>query len=87
MLVDILTATGCDRCQKAKALVRRVVDEMADDSIQYREINVVEEIDYAVKLGVLAIPAIAIDGKLIFPALPSASKLRRAILASIDHVQ
>ena len=47
--------------------------------IQYREINVVEEIDYAVQLGVLSTPAIALNGKLVFAAPPSKAKLRQAI--------
>ena len=36
----------------------------------------VEELDYAVELGILATPAIAIDGQLRFTGLPSIRVLR-----------
>jgi len=79
VLVEVLTASGCSRCQKTKALALSVIAEFDESRIEYREINVVEAIDYAVELGVLSTPAIAIDCELVFPLLPSASKLRSAI--------
>lgn len=79
LLVEVLTASGCGRCQKAKDLARTVIAEFSEANIQYHEVNVVEDIDYAVELGVVSTPAIAINGELVFPALPSAAKLRHAI--------
>lgn len=79
LLVEVLTASGCGRCQKAKDLARTVIAEFSEANIQYNEVNVVEDIDYAVALGVISTPAIAINGELVFPALPSAAKLRYAI--------
>lgn len=43
----------------------------------------VEEIDYAVALGVLSTPANALNGELVFPSLPSAAKLRQAIVSRL----
>lgn len=86
LLVEVLTASDCGRCQKAKALVKNVVDEFKKDAILYRDVNVVEEIDYAVKLGVMRTPAIAINGKLAFPVLPSMIKLRQAICECLKAV-
>lgn len=80
VIVEVLTASGCGHCQKARALVKETIAELGDHQVQYREINVVEEIDYAVRLGLLSTPAIALDGKLVFPAPPSKAKLRQAIL-------
>jgi glutaredoxin len=77
--VEVLTASGCSRCQKVKALARGVIAELGGHRVQYREINVVEEIDYAVELGVLSTPAIALNGELVFTSTPSAAKLRQAI--------
>ncbi len=79
-LVEVLTASGCGRCQKAKSLAKEVIAELNDCRVCYREINVVDEIDYAVRLGVMSTPAIALDGELVFPAPPSKARLRRAIL-------
>ncbi|KRT56653.1 Thioredoxin domain, partial [endosymbiont of Ridgeia piscesae] len=48
-------------------------------------VNVLEELDYAVQIGVLATPAIAIDGELVFTALPSEKRLRQTLQQCIDH--
>ena len=77
--VEVLTASGCGRCQKVKALAREVIAELGDSRVRYREINVVDEIDYAVELGVLSTPAIALNGELVFTSTPSPAKLRQAI--------
>ncbi len=60
-------------------MLQQLVEELGSDRIQWRAVDVVEELDYAVQLGVLSTPAIAIDGKLILTAPPSVTKLRRII--------
>jgi len=77
--VEVLTASGCGRCQKVRALAREVITELGDGRVRYCEINVIEGIDYAVELGVLSTPAIALNGELVFASTPSPAKLRRAI--------
>lgn len=79
VLVEVLTASGCGRCEKAKVLTKEVIAEFPAANVQYRAINVVEEIDYAVTLGVMSTPAIALNGELIFSSTPSSNKLRQAI--------
>ena len=79
LIIEVLTTSGCDRCQKARAMAKSVIAEFDEADVQYREINVVEKIDYAVRLGVMAVPAIALNGKLVFPAPPSKVRLRQAI--------
>jgi thioredoxin len=86
LTVEVLTASECSRCQRAKALAKEVIAKLDDDRLQYREINVIEEIDYAVALGVLSTPAIALNGELVFPSPPSAAKLRQAILERLGSV-
>ncbi len=60
-------------------MLGKITDELASDRIRWREVNVVEELDYAVKLGVLSMPSIAIDGELVFRSQPSRKKLRAAL--------
>jgi len=79
LTVEVLTASDCSNCQRTKSLVKEVIAELDDNRIEYREVNVVEEIDYAVSLGVLRIPAIALNGNLVFSSHPTAVKLRLAI--------
>jgi thioredoxin len=81
--VELLTATGCNRCQQLKAMVKRLVAEFAPEQFRYHEVDVVENIDYAVALGVLSTPAIAIAGTLVFTAPPTEKKLRKALEACV----
>lgn len=77
--VEVFSSPGCGKCGHARDVLRRLTAEM--DSVEWREVNVLEEMDYAVALGVLSTPAIAIDGELVFSSLPSAAKLRSALEA------
>jgi len=81
--VEVFSAPGCTRCGQAKDILRKVAEEIGGGRLTWREVSVVEELDYAVKLGVLSTPAIAVNGKLVFTALPSAKKLRQTLEAEI----
>jgi len=83
--VEVFSAPGCGKCGHAKEVLRSVVDTWTDDRIEWREVNILEELDYAVQLGVLSTPAIAIDGKLVFTGLPSEKKLRQALELHIEE--
>jgi protein-disulfide isomerase len=77
--VELFTSPACNRCASARKTLRHVVEGFDDDRLTWRAVDVLDELDYAVALGVLATPALAIDGELVFTALPSASTLRRAL--------
>ncbi len=84
--VEVFTAPGCGKCGRAKEVLKGVVESHpAGDAISWREVNILEEIDYAVQLGVLSTPAIAINGDLVFTALPSEKKLRRVLEQRIEE--
>tara|TARA_R110001583_G_scaffold186189_2_gene346815 strand:- start:8892 stop:9164 length:273 start_codon:yes stop_codon:yes gene_type:complete len=74
--IELISASVCNRCGDARKRLQKLVEELDDDRIQYREIDVLEELDYAVSLGVLTTPAIAIDGELIYTAMPSLKRLK-----------
>ncbi|GAC1583557.1 MAG: hypothetical protein NVS3B5_18140 [Sphingomicrobium sp.] len=78
MKVEIIRASGCHNCDAAGESLRMAALGAAD-GVEWREVNVLEEMDYAVELGVLSLPAIAIDGELIFASLPTAKQLSLAI--------
>ena len=77
--VEVFSSPGCGKCAQAKMVLKAIVEEIGHDKITWRDVNILEEMDYAVELGVMSSPAIAINGKLIFSSLPSASKLRAAL--------
>jgi len=74
--VEVFSSPGCRRCGEVFVLLESIVDELGSDSIKWRKVNVLEELDYAVELGVLSMPAIAIDGQLVFKNHPGGNKLR-----------
>lgn len=47
--------------------------------VAWRKVNELEELDHAVELGVLAMPAIAINGELVFTSHVSARRLRSVL--------
>ena len=77
--VEVFSSPGCGKCGKAKDVLRAQVEEIGPELIEWREVNILDEMDYAVEIGVLSTPAIAIDGELAFTSLPSAKKLRKLL--------
>lgn len=75
--VEVFSSPGCGKCGHAKEILRKLAQDIG--GIEWREVNVLEELDYAVTLGVLSTPAIAIGGELVFSGLPSTGKLRGAL--------
>ncbi len=77
--IEFFTAKGCKRCAAARSTVLDLIDELGTQNFTYREVDIVDEVDYAVELGVMGSSSIAIDGKLVFPSMPSRSKLRKTL--------
>ena len=82
--VEVFSSPGCGKCGHAKEVLRKIAQEMGGE-IAWREVNILEELDYAVRLGVMSTPAIAMNGKLVFTALPSAAKLRQALAQALSE--
>lgn len=77
--VEVFSSPGCSKCGHAKDVLRQLVDELGGDKIQWREVNILDELDHAIELGVMTTPSIAIDSELVFASLPSAKKLRKEL--------
>jgi len=82
--VEVFSSPGCGKCGHAKDVLRKLAEELGGDAIEWREVNILEELDHAVELGVLSTPSIAINNKLIFTRLPSFKKLRSELLAHLN---
>ena len=74
--VEVFSSPGCSKCSHAKAILEKLVNDLGENKIQWREVNILDELDYAVELGVLSTPAIAINKELVFSSLPSPKKLQ-----------
>jgi glutaredoxin len=77
--IELFSTSACNRCAQAKQRLHELAMEFGEGTIAYREVDVLEELDYAVSLGVLTTPCIAFDGELVFTAMPSKKKLRAEI--------
>ena len=77
--VEVFSSPGCSRCGQVFDVLRTITQEFGAERIEWREVNVLEELEYAVELGVLSMPSIAIDGELVFRTHPSGRKLRDAL--------
>ena len=84
MVVELFHAPGCKKCEQAQADLKAVALR-AVDGLEWRELNVLDALDYAVELGVLTLPAIAIDRKLVFTALPTPEQLRKALIRTLGE--
>ncbi len=77
--VEVFSSPGCSRCGQVFDVLHTITQELGAERIEWREVNVLDELEYAVELGVLSMPAIAIDGELVFKSHPSAGKLREVL--------
>lgn len=73
--IEVFSSPGCFKCAEAKKLLEKTVAQAGRNDLVWRDINILDELDYAVELGVMNAPAIAINGTLVFTSLPSAAAL------------
>ncbi len=77
--VEVFSAPGCNSCGQARQVLKKLADEMGSGHFEWREVNILDELDYAVEMGIFATPAIAINGELVFTGQPSEDKLRKVL--------
>lgn len=82
--IEVFSSPGCSKCGHAKDVLRKLADELGGDKIQWRNVNILDEMDHAVELGVLSTPSIAIDDELVFASLPTVKKLRAELESRLN---
>lgn len=80
ILVEAFAAPGCSKCAQARDDLKSVAESVGNGEVSWRDINILEDMDYAVELGVMSPPSLAIDGELVFPALPTPERLRAELM-------
>lgn len=81
--IEVFTIPGCSKCSKAMNVLKEMIKNIP--GTDWREVNVLEEMDHAVELGVLSTPSIAIDGELVFTGLPSEKNLRSELASRLGQ--
>lgn len=75
--IEVIAAPGCEKCASARdTLLTIAVSMLGESNVVWREVDVLEELDYAVSLGVLSMPAIAVNGELKFSSLPTPEQFK-----------
>jgi len=80
ILIEAFSASGCAKCAQSRAALKAVVEALGVERFDWRDLDVLQEIDRAVALGVVSPPSLAIDGELVFPALPTPERLRDELM-------
>ena len=75
MKIEVFYADGCGTCAVARRELKEAVIATFHSDAAWSEVDIVKNIDYAVELGVLTVPAVAIDGELVFARLPTVQQL------------
>lgn len=81
--VEIFSVPGCSKCAKVKQTLKSVVDDLGEENVIWRDVDLIDEMDYAIELGLMSSGGIAIDGELVFPKLPDAEKLREELATRV----
>lgn len=83
--VEVFSTPGCSNCDRVRDSLKEVAQTFGEDRVSWRDVNLLDELDYAVELGVLTPPSMAIDGELLFPKLPSAATLREELARRLER--
>lgn len=78
MKVELFQSAGCKRCAAARDNLKIVAEE-AVPGVLWRVVDAVAELDYAVEVGVMSLPAVVIDGALVFSSLPTSAQLAQEL--------
>ena len=85
--VELFTANFCSRCAGARTALLRAIEDLGQERFEMCLLDVVEEIDHAVALGVRATPALAVDGELVHPARPTVDKFKVILRNHLARLQ
>lgn len=78
MKVELFQAAGCASCAESREALKWVAEQTVP-ALQWRDVDVMKELDYAVELGVISLPAIAVDGEVAFSSLPTPAQLKKEL--------
>ncbi|MEN4018713.1 MAG: MJ0307 family thioredoxin [Methanobacterium sp.] len=80
--VEVFTSPSCPYCPMAIDVVDAVKKEMQDD-IEVEKIDIMKNREKAVEYGLMAVPAVAINGVIKFVGAPLKEELEKAIKEEI----
>ncbi len=85
MKIEVFYADGCSNCSVSRRDLKAAVLAAFPTGAIWSEVDIVKNIDHAVELGILTVPAVAIDGTLVFTKLPTAEQLMSELHARAER--
>lgn len=79
MKIEMFYIPGCSACVAQHDELRAAAQASGAD-VEWHDINVLDNIDHAVDLGVLTLPSIVIDGEVAFASIPTIAQFRKALI-------
>ena len=76
--IELFSSPACGKCDQVKKKLQKIADK-SGGTVDFSIINILEQMDYALELGILSTPSIAINGKLEFIGLPPMDKLQQIL--------
>jgi len=80
--IEVFTSPSCPYCPMAVELVDEVKKEMPDD-LEVEKIDIMVDREKAIEYGLMAVPAIALNGVVRFVGAPGKEELVAAIKEEI----
>ena len=80
MKVEMFYSPGCSACVAQQDELRAAARAAVND-LEWHDVNVLDDLDRAVERRVLTLPAIVIDGEVVFTSAPTVAQLRKALIA------
>lgn len=79
MKIELFHVPGCRQCEGAVTALRTAAHDVVPN-LSWREVNVLQELDRAVELGVFTLPALVVDDDLAFAPLPTPQELSEVLI-------
>ncbi len=76
--IEVFTSPSCPYCPMAIEVVDAVKKEM-EDAIEVEKIDIMKDREKAIEYGLMAVPAVAINGVVKFVGAPEKEDLKNAI--------
>lgn len=82
--VEVFTSPSCPYCPMAIEVVNEVEKDMPG-TLEVKKIDIMEDRDKAIEYGLMAVPAIALNGVVRFVGAPAKEELVKAIEDEINE--
>lgn len=82
--IEVFTSPSCPYCPMAVELVDEIKRDMADD-IEVEKIDIMVDREKAIEYGLMAVPAIALNGVVRFVGAPAKEELVEAIKEELNE--